>query len=140
MIYNVFHNAGDSRATGMEVVLSKDFGKKATFNLNLNGYYNEIDAFTVVTKYPQEQVISSDAQHTYSGSVKFNTTWHLDKSVDVQASVVYQAPDVVPQGKTYSRFYIDAGARKKIQAGKGEVFLERDGSREYTAGEEERER
>lgn len=33
------------------------------------------------------------------------------------------APDIVPQGKTYSRFYIDFGIKKSLQSGKGEVFL-----------------
>jgi hypothetical protein len=41
----------------------------------------------------------------------------------VQLSTVYQAPDVVPQGKTYSRFSVDLGARKNIQNGKGEIFV-----------------
>ncbi len=48
-------------------------------------------------------------------------TWN--STTDLQLSSVYQAPDVVPQGKTYSRFSVDVGARKSIQNGKGECFI-----------------
>ncbi|MEJ7643878.1 MAG: outer membrane beta-barrel protein [Chryseolinea sp.] len=32
-------------------------------------------------------------------------------------------PDVIPQGKSYSRFYIDLGVKKTVQSGRGEIFL-----------------
>ena len=59
----------------------------------------------------------------YSGSIKLNGLFHLPHKTDLQISSVYLAPDVVPQGKTYSRFSIDVGAKKIIQNGKGELFI-----------------
>jgi outer membrane receptor protein involved in Fe transport len=123
LIYNIFQNAGNSHMAGLEIILSHNAGKWATFNLNLNGYQSVIDSFTVVNKYPAENTFSAGRQETFSGSVKLNGLFHLPKQVDFQLSVVYAAPDVVPQGKTYSRFYIDAGAKKAIQRGRGEVFV-----------------
>ena len=33
------------------------------------------------------------------------------------------APDIIPQGKIYGRFYIDAGAKKSFNAGRSELTL-----------------
>ncbi len=123
LIYNIFQNAGNSHSSGFEIILSKDIEKWATLNLNLNGYQNTIEAFTVVNKYPEENVFSADEQELFSGSIKFNAMVHLAQGTDLQLTSVYQAPDVVPQGKTYSRFYIDLGIKKSVQQGKGEIFL-----------------
>jgi hypothetical protein len=77
----------------------------------------------VVNKYPVEHVYSADRENIFSGNVKFNALFHLPKKVEAQLTAVYQAPDLVPQGKTFSRFSIDGGIKKGIQQGKGEVFV-----------------
>jgi outer membrane receptor protein involved in Fe transport len=123
LIYNIFQNAGRSYMSGMELILSRNVGTWALLNLNLNGYQNIVEAFTVTNLYPQENTFHAARQNIFSGSIKLNGTFHLPGKYDLQLTSVYQAPDVVPQGKTYSRFYIDLGIKKSIQQGKGEVFL-----------------
>ena len=66
---------------------------------------------------------SAESQEIFSGSIKLNGIFHLPKQTDIQLSSVYLAPDVVPQGKTYSRLSIDLGVKRTIQKGKGEIFL-----------------
>ena len=123
LIYNIFQNAGRSYSTGFEIILSQDIEKWATLSLNVNGYKNTISAFTVVNLYPEENIFSAGEQEILSGNVKLNALLHLPKQFDVQFTSVYLAPDIIPQGKTYSRFYIDMGIKKSIQKGKGELFL-----------------
>lgn len=123
LIYNTFQNAGNGRSSGFEVIFSRNIEKWAILNLNLNGYKNTIDAFSVVNKYPSENIFSAEVQQIFSGSIKLNGIFHLPKQTDVQLSSVFLAPDVVPQGKTYSRFSIDLGVKRTIQKGKGEIFL-----------------
>jgi outer membrane receptor protein involved in Fe transport len=123
LIYNTFQNAGDSRTSGVEVIISRNIEKWATLNLNLNGYKNVIEAFTVVNQYPTESIFSAEQQEMFSGNIKLNGFFHLPKQTDIQVSVVYFAPDVVPQGKTYSRFSVDVGIKRTIQKGNGEIFL-----------------
>jgi outer membrane receptor protein involved in Fe transport len=123
LIYNIFQNAGHSRMSGIELILSQNVGNWAVLNFNVNGYKNEIDAFSVLNKYPQENTFSADKQEIFSGNVKINGLFHLPKKWDLQVTGVYIAPDIVPQGKTYSRMYVDMGIKKTIQNGKGEVFL-----------------
>jgi hypothetical protein len=123
IIYNIFQNAGKSYNTGMELMLSQNVSNWATLNLNLNGYRNIIDSFSVVNKYPVENTYSAAREDMYSGNIKFNGLFHLPKQLEAQLSAIYQAPDLIPQGKTFSRFSIDLGFKKGIQKGKGEVFL-----------------
>ncbi len=123
LIYNIFQNAGRSYSKGFEVVVSKEIGKWASLSLNVNGYENTIAAFTVVNQYPEENVFSAIEQEIFSGNIKLNGLFHLPKQFDVQFTSVYLAPDIIPQGKNYDRFYIDLGLKKQIQNGKGELFL-----------------
>lgn len=123
LIYNIFQNAGRSYSTGVEIVLSQDIEKWATLSLNLNGYENAIEAFTVVNQYPEENTFTAEKQEIFSGNIKLNGLFHLPKQFDIQFTSVYLAPDIIPQGKNYYRFYIDMGIKKSIQKGKGELFL-----------------
>lgn len=123
LIYNIFQNAGASYATGLEMILSRDMAAWATLSVNLNGYRSIIEPFRVVNQYPVENIFSAGRQRMFSGSGKLNALIHLPRRYDVQVSCVYLAPDLVPQGKTYARFYTDLGIRKSLDNGKGELFL-----------------
>ncbi|MFN3850547.1 MAG: TonB-dependent receptor domain-containing protein [Spirosomataceae bacterium] len=123
LIYAIFQNAGKSYNSGVEMVFSKEVSSKFSFNLNLNAYHNQINAFSVLNKYPVQNVFSAEKQEIFSGNVKLNSTLHLSNGIDGQISVAYLAPDIIPQGKINSRFSVDTGLKKSIQSGKGEVFI-----------------
>lgn len=123
LIYNVFQNAGKSHQAGLEVLYSQNLEKWGTINLNLNGYRTVIDSFSVINHYPVERPYSAAREHIFSGNIKLSTTIRLPHSTELQLVAIYQAPDLVPQGKTLSRFSIDGGAKKTIQKGRGELFI-----------------
>jgi outer membrane receptor protein involved in Fe transport len=125
LIYAIFQNAGKSYNTGVEVVLNQEVSLKYSFNLNLNAYHNQINAFSVVNLYPgpNPNIFSAAQQEITSWNIKFNSLIHLSKGVDAQVTAIYLAPDISPQGIIASRFTIDAGIKKSIQKGKGELFL-----------------
>lgn len=123
LIYNIFQNAGRSRMSGIEVVLSQNVAKWATVNINLNGYQNTIDAFTVVNLYPVRNTFSAERQQLVSGSAKANAVFRLAHQIDAQLTAIYLAPDLVPQGRIDARFSVDVGLKKAIQKNKGELFL-----------------
>ncbi|MDY0779360.1 TonB-dependent receptor domain-containing protein [Tenacibaculum sp. IB213877] len=123
LIYNVSHNAGKSFNSGAEIVVNKKLSEVWSANLNMNGYYNKIDAFTVNNKYPIENTIAIQEQTAYSGNIKLNISAKLPKNIETQLSAIYLAPDIIPQGKIKSRFSIDFGIKKPIQNNKGELFL-----------------
>ena len=123
LIYAIFQNAGRSYNTGLEVVLAQEVAKWYSFNLNLNGYHNQINAFRVENKYPVTNTFTADEQEIISGNIKLNNTFHLPKNFDAQLTAIYLAPDIIPQGKIAQRFSLDIGIKKSLQKGKGELFL-----------------
>jgi outer membrane receptor protein involved in Fe transport len=123
LIYAVFQNAGKSYNTGLEIVVAQEVTKIYSFNLNLNAYHNQINAFSVENKYPQLNIFSAEKQEIISGNLKFNNTFHVSKTFDGQLTAIYLAPDIIPQGKIAQRFSVDLGFKKSIQKGKGELFL-----------------
>lgn len=123
LIYNIFQNAGRSYNTGIEMMLSQNFGEWAGFNLNLNGYQNIINGFSVVNLYPVTSTFTADTQQMFSGNAKLNGLFHIRGKWDLQFTAMYLAPDIIPQGKTGARFSLDAGIKKSLQQGKGSLFL-----------------
>ncbi len=123
LIYNIYQNAGKSNSTGVELLLIQKLSNLFTINVNMNGYRNVIDSFTVINYYPVENIFSDEKKKIWSGSVKINNQVHFRNLVDAQLMIIYFAPDLVPQGKIYSRFSVDLGVKKTIQKGNGEIFF-----------------
>ncbi|SDN03895.1 outer membrane beta-barrel family protein [Siphonobacter aquaeclarae] len=121
LIYAIFQNAGKSYNTGAELLFTRSLGRKGAISLNLNGYRNVIDAFTVVNKYPVENTFTSEKQELFSGNVKLNGQVSVGKGTDLQVTAIYLAPDLIPQGRIGSRFSVDAGLKKTV--GQNEWFL-----------------
>ena len=123
IIYNIFQNAGKSFNSGAELLLQQELASWFSFNLSTTLYRNKINAFTVNNQYPVPTVYRMSAQSIVSGNVKFNGQIKLPGKTDIQLSMVYLAPDIIPQGKIGARFSTDLGIKKQIQKGKGEIFL-----------------
>ena len=123
LIYVIFQNAGRSYNSGIEIVVTQELAKWYSFNLNVNGYHNQINAFSVRNEYPVPNTFTADKQEIISGNMKLNNTFHFSKGIDAQLTAIYLAPDIIPQGKIDQRFSLDLGIKKKLQEGKGELFL-----------------
>ena len=123
LIYAIFQNAGRSYNTGLEAILNQKVSDVYSFNINGNIYRNQIDAFTVQNLYLEPNTFSAAQQTAISGNLKLNNTFRFAQGWDAQLTAVYLAPDIIPQGKIMSRFSIDAGVKKSIQKGKGELFF-----------------
>ncbi len=119
----VAQNAGKGRSTGIELYLSKNLGERITLNFTVNGYQNVIDSFAGVSAYPVDVAYVSAREQNLSGNAKANAIFHLPKKLDIQLTGIYLAPDIIPQGRIASRYALDFGIKKGIQAGKGELFL-----------------
>ena len=123
ILYNIFQNAGKSYQTGGEIILQQEIAPWFSFNANATVYRNQIDAFTVINKYPVPTVYTMANESITSGNVKLNNLFKLNGQTQIQISGLYLAKDIIPQGIIGSRFSVDLGAKKQIQKGKGEVFL-----------------
>ncbi len=123
LIYATFQNVNKSYNTGIEIIYAQEISKKYKFSINLNGYKNQIDAFSVENKYPSTHLFFADKQEIFSGNLKINNSFQVAKNIDAQLIAIYLAPDIIPQGKINSRFYLDVGIKKLIQKNKGELFF-----------------
>ena len=56
-----------------------------------------------------------------SGNAKLNAAIRLPGEWESRVSSAWLAPDLLPQGRIGSRFSLDAGVRKSVQQGRGEV-------------------
>ena len=123
ILYHVFQNAGRSRSTGAEVAWQQTLGPRVTLGLNATVYDRVQDAFAVVNQYPVPVPYAAPRERLTSGNAKANAVLTLPHAWQVQMSNVYLAPDLVPQGRTGSRFALDVGARKSVQGGRGELVV-----------------
>ncbi|MBN3584057.1 TonB-dependent receptor [Algoriphagus aestuarii] len=123
LIYAIFQNAGKSFNTGLEFIWEQDVNDWYSFDLNLVGYHNQIDAFTVENLYPEPHIFTAEKQEIYSGNLKWNSKFKFSENFTGQLTAIYFAPDVIPQGKIQGRFTLDMGLKKVIQDGNGEVFF-----------------
>ena len=123
LIYAIFQNVNKSFNSGVEIIYAQEISNQYKFSFNLNGYKNQIDAFSVENKYPSTHSFSADKQEIFSANIKLNNTFHFAKNIDAQLMAIYLAPDIIPQGKINSRFSLDVGIKKSIQKSKGELFF-----------------
>jgi outer membrane receptor protein involved in Fe transport len=119
---SVSQNADQSLNTGLEWVLSQEFGL-LNFNASANLYQNRISGFTVVNAYPYNISYSRGEESNYTGNVKLNGLLKVKSNLDIQITGIYLAADIIPQGKIYPRYSLDAALTWKIQGGDGEVFV-----------------
>jgi outer membrane receptor protein involved in Fe transport len=123
LIYAIFQNAEKSYNSGVELIWNQDVNDWYSFDFNLTGYHNQIDAFTVENLYPKPHLFTAEKQEIFSGNLKWNSKFKFSENLSGQVSVVYLAPDLIPQGRIDSRFSVDVGLKRSIQNGKGEVFF-----------------
>ena len=123
VLFNVFQNAGTSRSTGSEAVWQQAFTPRFSLTANASVYRKTADAFTVVNQYPTPVTYSAASQAITSGNAKLDMAFWLPREIQAQVTNIYLAPDLLPQGRTGSRFSLDAGIKKSVRGGKGELVV-----------------
>lgn len=123
LIYNIFQNAGKSYNSGVELLFSDKLASWYNFNVNVNVYRNQINAFTVQNLYPQPNTFSAARDQIISGNLKLNQNFKFKGNFDAQLNATYLAADIIPQGRIASRFSLDLGLKKAFKNNKDELFL-----------------
>jgi len=123
LINAVTQNLGTGRNYGTELILEQNITPKWDFNASFNWYRNVINAFSGTIYYPVSQPFEFNKKSGNTWNLKVNTSLQLPKEIDLQASYIYYAPDITPQGRIDSRGSFDLGIRKKALKGKLEFTL-----------------
>lgn len=123
IINSIAQNAGNGTNTGVEALFEQTVNDWFKVDLNLNGYYNAIDAFRIVNEYPVPIDFASERETNYAGNAKANMHFKINGGYDLQLTGTYLTRDRVPQGEIGARGGIDLGIKKSLQGGRGELFL-----------------
>lgn len=123
LLYNVFQNGGRSWSTGSEVVWQQSVSSRLSLTANANTFRRVVDAFSVTNRYPVPIRYDAAREALTSGNAKVNATMTLPGDWQVQLASTWLAPDLLPQGRIESRYSVDAGARKGVQRGRGEIVV-----------------
>lgn len=123
ILYNVFQNAGRSRASGAEVAWQGSLTRRVGLDANASVFERTFDAFTVLNRYPVPVLHSAARERLVSGNAKLNATLTASAGWQVQWMNTYLAPDLLPQGRIGSRYSLDVGAKATIQRGRGEIVV-----------------
>ena len=118
-----YKNPDKGQNTGLEHVFNQELGSKVRLNANGNIYRNKIGAFSIVNAYPSNIIYEGKKQSIVAGNAKLNIIANILKDTELQITGIYLAPDIIPQGKILARYSVDAGLTRKIQNGKGEIFI-----------------
>lgn len=122
-IYSIAQNTANAINTGVEVVYNQQVTPWFKFNANLNGYLNQMSAFTVENVYPDTVSYSSGERKSYAGNIKLNTNFQLSTDIELQVFGIYKTKDIIPQGEIGANYTVDFGLKKSIQNKKGEIFI-----------------
>lgn len=123
IINNIPQNLGKASNLGVEFVMDQKITDYWDVNANLNWYRNHINAFSGTLVYPYKQPFSFAESNAYTWNFKVNTNLEFGENWNFQATSVYYAPDIIPQGKVGSRYSLDFGLKRKFWDNKIETWL-----------------
>lgn len=98
-------NLQSSRNAGVELILGMPVAKWFDFNLNLNGYYSQIDA---------TKLGFGSHKDTFSWSALLNADFRPFRRYMAQVNVRYRSSTQVPQGKRDGDFRVNVGMKYDI--------------------------
>lgn len=123
ILNSIPQNLDKGNNIGMEIIAEQQITSKWDASASFNWYRNTIDAFSGESLYPYPQSFSLAESVSNTWNMKLNTSIQLPKEFDLQASFVYYAPDIIPQGEIKQRSSLDLGLRKKLMKDKWELSL-----------------
>lgn len=121
IVNKIYHNTGSATNTGTEIILSQNVGSSVKLTGSLNWYRNTIHAFTGTLLFPYERTFSIPEVTDNTWFAKINSQHTLPWNTQLQLSWIYYAPTNIPQGKQLARSSLDAGLKKTVLKGKGEI-------------------
>lgn len=121
-LVHIDQNAGEGLQTGLEALVTHRFYRWMRLDFNTQVYYHRYNSFSVSYGFPNIENETYSTRTFYSGNIKMIGELSFFKDWKTQLTMIYHAPDLLPQGTIGPRFSIDLGIRGKIWNGKGELF------------------
>ena len=123
IVNKIFENAGDSRQTGVQVVLEQQVSSPWRVSGSVNVFRNEIDAFETILLFPQRRPFALGASTVGTWDATMNNRFRMPRSGELNLNYVYYAKRNVPQGRQRSRSSLDVAAKWPVLNERAELLF-----------------
>jgi hypothetical protein len=123
IVNKIFENAGDSRQTGVQLVLEQQVTSPWRVSGSVNVFRNEIDAFETILLFPQRRPFALDASTVGTWDATLNNRFRMPGSGELNLNYVYYAKRNVPQGRQRSRSSLDVAAKWPVLNERAELLF-----------------
>jgi outer membrane receptor protein involved in Fe transport len=123
IVNRIYENAGNSRQTGIEVLVEQDIVEPWRFSGSVNWFHNDIDAFQTELLFPTRRPFALAASADKTWDFKVNNRFKLPRGIELQGSYIYYAGRNVPQGRYRPRSSADFSAKWPVLNGRAEMLF-----------------
>jgi outer membrane receptor protein involved in Fe transport len=123
IVNRMYQNAGNSRQTGVQVLVEHQVAAPWRVSGNVNVFRNNIDAFETVLLFPTPRAFALAASTERTWDLTVNNRFQLPRAIELQANYVYYAARNVPQGRERARSSVDFSAKKPLMNERAELLF-----------------
>ena len=123
IVNRIFENAGNSKQTGVEVILEQQIAAPWRLSGSVNWFTNDIDALETELLFPTRRPFSLAASSDDTWDFSVNNQFQLPHAGELQLSYIYYAKRNVPQGRERARSSLDLAAQWPILNERAELVF-----------------
>ena len=123
IVNRIFENVGNSRQTGVEVVLEHQLAPRWRMTGSVNWFTVDIDALETTLLFPTPRPFSLSASGDDTWDVTLNHQVQLGGGAEARVSWIYYATRNVPQGRERARSSLDFATSWPVMDESAEVVF-----------------
>ena len=123
IVNKIYENAGNSRQTGLQVIIEQDIVGPWQVSANVNWFIVDIDAFETTLLFPTARLFSLAASSDDTWDFTINNHVQLPGAGELRLGYIYYAARDVPQGRERARSSIDLAASWPLMDERAEVVF-----------------
>lgn len=123
IVNRLFENAGNSRQTGIQLLMEHQVMPAWRASGNLNLFRNGIEAFETMLLFPTARPLSLAASSESTWDLTWNNRIQLPRRLELQANYIYYAGRNVPQGRERARSSTDLSLKWSLMNDRTELLF-----------------
>jgi outer membrane receptor protein involved in Fe transport len=123
IVNKIYENAGNSRQTGLQVIVEQDMGERWDMSGSVNWFRNRIDAFETTLLFPTSRPFSLAASTDDTWDLSINNLVRFPAALELQLSYIYYAARNVPQGRERGRSSVDLAVSRSLMNDRAELVF-----------------
>ncbi len=123
IVNKIYENAGNSRQTGLQVILEQDIVGSWQVSASVNWFIVDIDAFETTLLFPTARPFSLAASSDDTWDFTINNHVQLPGAGQLRLGYIHYAARDVPQGREHTRSSLDLAASWPLMDERAEVVF-----------------